>query len=73
MQSLALRAGTGTRCVRTDDVDDDANLLRAVANGDRRAFDRLSRRHVELFNEPGIWGKPPTVTAAETRFADAHA
>ena len=47
MQSLALRAGTGTRCVRTDDVDDDANLLRAVANGDRRAFDRLSRRHVD--------------------------
>ena len=34
---------------------------------------RLSHRHVELFNEPGIWGKPLPTAAAEPRFADVHA
>lgn len=47
MQTLALKAATGAHCVRTDDVDDDAHLLRAVAGGDRQAFDRLSRRHLD--------------------------
>jgi RNA polymerase sigma-70 factor (ECF subfamily) len=42
----------GAHCVRTlegsaVDVDDDAMLLRAVAGGDRQAFDRLSRRHLD--------------------------
>lgn len=51
VQALALTSraatATGAHCVRTVDVDDDAHLLRAVADGDRAAFDRLSRRHLD--------------------------
>lgn len=31
----------------TEDVEDDASLLRAIAAGNRAAFDRLSRRHLD--------------------------
>lgn len=47
MQTLALRTATGAHCVQAEDVDDDAFLLRRIADGDRGAFDRLSRRHLD--------------------------
>lgn len=47
MQTLALRTATGAHCVQAEDVDDDALLLRRIADGDRGAFDRLSRRHLD--------------------------
>lgn len=47
MHSLALKTAMGAHGVRPDDVDDDAQLLQAVAAGDRRAFERLSRRHLD--------------------------
>lgn len=47
MQTLALRTATGAHCVRVEDVDDDALLLRRIGDGDRVAFDRLSRRHLD--------------------------
>lgn len=37
----------GARDVRLESVDDDAQLLRAVADGDRAAFNRLSQRHLD--------------------------
>ncbi len=52
MQSMALtnlaQANLmGTHRVQPDSVDDDAQLLRAVANGDRTAFNRLTQRHLD--------------------------
>jgi RNA polymerase sigma-70 factor, ECF subfamily len=48
VQELALAAGIGTRSLQTmQQVDGDAELLRAIAGGDRMAFDRLSRRHLD--------------------------
>ncbi|HXV28996.1 MAG TPA: RNA polymerase sigma factor [Sinorhizobium sp.] len=38
---------TGAHDVRLESIDDDAQLLRAVADGDRAAFNRLSRRHLD--------------------------
>lgn len=37
----------GAHGVRSESVDDDAQLLRAVADGDRTAFNRLSQRHLD--------------------------
>jgi len=48
IQEMALAAATGTRGVQAAElVDGDAELLRAIADGDRAAFDRLSRRHLD--------------------------
>jgi RNA polymerase sigma-70 factor (ECF subfamily) len=48
IQELALTTGVGTRSVQAaEPVDGDAELLRAIAGGDRAAFDRLSRRHLD--------------------------
>jgi RNA polymerase sigma-70 factor (ECF subfamily) len=45
---MALATATGARSVQaTELVDGDAELLRAIADGDRAAFDRLSRRHLD--------------------------
>lgn len=37
----------GTHGVQSESVDEDAQLLRAVADGDRAAFNQLSRRHLD--------------------------
>jgi len=37
----------GAHGVRAESIDDDAQLLRAVADGDRAAFNRLSHRHLD--------------------------
>jgi RNA polymerase sigma-70 factor (ECF subfamily) len=48
IQEMALTAAVGTRSVQAAElVDGDAELLRAIAGGDRSAFDRLSRRHLD--------------------------
>lgn len=48
IQEMALTIAVGTRSVQAAElVDGDAELLRAVAGGDRSAFDRLSRRHLD--------------------------
>ena len=48
VQEMALATATGTRSVQAAElVDGDAELLRAIADGDRAAFDRLSRRHLD--------------------------
>lgn len=48
IQEMALTIAVGTRSVQAAElVDGDAELLRAVAAGDRSAFDRLSRRHLD--------------------------
>jgi len=48
VQGMALAIATGTRSVQAAElVDGDAELLRAIADGDRAAFDRLSRRHLD--------------------------
>jgi RNA polymerase sigma-70 factor (ECF subfamily) len=45
---MALTIAVGTRSVQAAQlVDGDAELLRAIAGGDRSAFDRLSRRHLD--------------------------
>jgi RNA polymerase sigma-70 factor (ECF subfamily) len=48
IQEMALATAVGTWSVQAAElVDGDAELLRAVAAGDRSAFDRLSRRHLD--------------------------
>lgn len=48
VQEMALATATGARSVQAAElVDGDAELLRAIADGDRAAFDRLSRRHLD--------------------------
>ena len=48
IQEMALTIAVGTRSVPAAElVDGDAELLRAIAGGDRSAFDRLSRRHLD--------------------------
>jgi len=48
IQEMAFTIAVGTRSVQAAElVDGDAELLRAVAGGDRAAFDRLSRRHLD--------------------------
>jgi RNA polymerase sigma-70 factor, ECF subfamily len=48
VNELALAAATGARRVQAAElVDSDAGLLQAIAGGDRAAFDRLSRRHLD--------------------------
>jgi RNA polymerase sigma-70 factor (ECF subfamily) len=48
IQEVALATATGARSVQAAElVDGDAELLRAIAAGDRAAFDRLSRRHLD--------------------------
>ena len=48
IQEMALTTALGTRSVQAAElVDGDAELLQAVAGGDRTAFDRLSRRHLD--------------------------
>lgn len=48
IQEMALTTALGTRRVQAAElVDGDAELLRAVAGGDRTAFNRLSRRHLD--------------------------
>lgn len=48
IQEMALATTTGARRVQAAElVDSDAELLRATAAGDRAAFDRLSRRHLD--------------------------
>ncbi len=48
IQEMALTIAVGTRSVQAAElVDGDAELLRAIAGGDRSAFDRLSRRHLD--------------------------
>lgn len=48
IQEMALTTALGTRRVQAAElVDGDAELLRAIAGGDRSAFDRLSRRHLD--------------------------
>jgi RNA polymerase sigma-70 factor, ECF subfamily len=48
IQEMALATGAGWRSVQAAElVDGDAELLRAIADGDRAAFDRLSRRHLD--------------------------
>ncbi len=48
IQGMALTIAAGTRSVQAAElVDGDAELLRAIAGGDRSAFDRLSRRHLD--------------------------
>jgi RNA polymerase sigma-70 factor (ECF subfamily) len=48
IQQMALTTALGTRRVQAAElVDGDAELLRAIAGGDRSAFDRLSRRHLD--------------------------
>jgi len=45
---MALTVAVGTRSVQAAElVDGDAELLQAIAGGDRSAFDRLSRRHLD--------------------------
>ncbi|HEV8388586.1 MAG TPA: RNA polymerase sigma factor [Dongiaceae bacterium] len=48
VQEMALATAMGARSVQAAElVDSDAELLRAIADGDRAAFDRLSRRHLD--------------------------
>ncbi len=48
IQEMALSTATGARSVQAAEWrDGDAELLRAIAAGDRAAFDRLSRRHLD--------------------------
>jgi RNA polymerase sigma-70 factor, ECF subfamily len=48
IQEMALTIAVGTRSVQAAElVDGDAELLQAIAGGDRAAFDRLSRRHLD--------------------------
>lgn len=48
IQEMALRTAVGTWSVQAAElVDGDAELLQAIAGGDRAAFDRLSRRHLD--------------------------
>jgi RNA polymerase sigma-70 factor, ECF subfamily len=48
VQEMALATATGARRVQAAELfDSDAELLRAIADGDRTAFDRLSRRHLD--------------------------
>ena len=48
IQEMALVTAAGAWSVQAAElVDGDAELLRAVADGDRAAFDRLSRRHLD--------------------------
>ena len=48
IQEMALRTAVGTWSVQAAElVDGDAELLQAIAGGDRSAFDRLSRRHLD--------------------------
>lgn len=48
IQGMALATAAGWRSVQAAElVDGDAELLRAIAGGDRSAFDRLSRRHLD--------------------------
>ena len=48
IQEMALTTAVGTWSVQTAElVDGDAELLQAIAGGDRSAFDRLSRRHLD--------------------------
>jgi RNA polymerase sigma-70 factor (ECF subfamily) len=48
IQEMALATAVGWRSVQAAElVDGDAELLRAIAGGDRAAFDRLSRRHLD--------------------------
>ncbi|MGH6894201.1 MAG: RNA polymerase sigma factor [Dongiaceae bacterium] len=48
IQDMALATAAGARSVQAAEwVDGDAELLRAIAGGDRAAFDRLSRRHLD--------------------------
>jgi RNA polymerase sigma-70 factor (ECF subfamily) len=48
IQEMALATAAGAWSVQAAElVDGDAELLRAVAEGDRAAFDRLSRRHLD--------------------------
>jgi RNA polymerase sigma-70 factor, ECF subfamily len=48
IQEMALTTAVGTLSVQAAElVDGDAELLQAIAGGDRSAFDRLSRRHLD--------------------------
>jgi RNA polymerase sigma-70 factor, ECF subfamily len=48
LQEMALTTAVGTWSVQAAElVDGDAELLQAIAGGDRSAFDRLSRRHLD--------------------------
>ena len=48
IQEMALTIAVGTWSVQAAElVDGDAELLQAIAGGDRAAFDRLSRRHLD--------------------------
>ena len=48
IQEMALTTAVGTWSVQAAElVDGDAELLQAIAGGDRAAFDRLSRRHLD--------------------------
>jgi len=48
IQGMALATALRTRSVQAAElVDGDAELLQAIAGGDRSAFDRLSRRHLD--------------------------
>jgi RNA polymerase sigma-70 factor, ECF subfamily len=48
IQEMALRTAVGTWSVQAAElIDGDAELLQAIAGGDRAAFDRLSRRHLD--------------------------
>jgi RNA polymerase sigma-70 factor, ECF subfamily len=48
VQGMSLATAIEARSLQTvQQVDGDAELLRAVAGGDRAAFDRLSRRHLD--------------------------
>ena len=48
IQEMALKTAVGTWSVQAAElVDGDAELLQAIAGGDRLAFDRLSRRHLD--------------------------
>ena len=48
IQEMAVTTAAGAWSVQAAElVDGDAELLRAVADGDRAAFDRLSRRHLD--------------------------
>ena len=48
IQEMVLTIAAGTWSVQAAElVDGDAELLQAIAGGDRSAFDRLSRRHLD--------------------------
>lgn len=48
VEEMALATAVGARGLQAAElVDGDAELLRAIAHGDRGAFDRLSRRHLD--------------------------